>query len=91
MINSRKTYQLVLRYSRVAPERLANAAARIECECDDLTIDFTISLRWKNKGLTLSDKPLFLNARPRSYCRQVSLNAAKVCLSDTFLATSSDR
>ncbi len=55
---------MVLQYAYLEPEHLSNAAARIELEWDVVTNEVTISLRWKNKGLTLSDKPLFSNARP---------------------------
>ncbi len=42
-----KSYEMVLRYAHLAPEHLANAAARIELQWETVEKDSTISLRCK--------------------------------------------
>ena len=44
-----KSYEMVLRYAHLAPEHLADAAARIERRFEVITHEATISLRGKNK------------------------------------------
>jgi len=44
-----KSYEMVLRYTRLAPEHLSTATARIERGLGVVTDDATISLRWSNK------------------------------------------
>ena len=42
-----KSYEMVLRYAHLAPEHLANAAARIERQWETVENDSSISLRCK--------------------------------------------
>jgi Phage integrase family len=54
-----KSYEMVLRYAHRAPEHLADAASRTGKPLIAVDNCPTISLRWKNKKLTRSCKPLF--------------------------------
>ena len=44
-LGGRKLYEMVLRYAHLAPEHLADAAARIELRLEIVGRDSTISLR----------------------------------------------
>ena len=41
-----KSYDMVLRYARLAPKHLSKAAARIEREWDNVAGEATPGLRW---------------------------------------------